>query len=121
LPLDDCLYALQRSIPHLTRSALHRCPQRHGLSRLSVVEGDKPGRQTFKRYPIGFLRFADLWFTSTSVKYRPPRESSFSSLVSTGRPSSQSPNSLQQRTLAKLSDADADVVKAQTATFRRGG
>lgn len=31
LPLDDCLYALQPSIPHLTRSALHRCLQRHGL------------------------------------------------------------------------------------------
>ncbi len=27
LPLDDCLYALQASIPHLTRSALHRCLQ----------------------------------------------------------------------------------------------
>jgi len=26
LPLDDCLYALQPSIPHLTRSALHRWP-----------------------------------------------------------------------------------------------
>jgi len=25
LPLDDCLYALQPSIPQLTRSALHRC------------------------------------------------------------------------------------------------
>ena len=25
LPLDDCLYALQPTIPHLTRSALHRC------------------------------------------------------------------------------------------------
>jgi hypothetical protein len=29
LPLDDCLYALQATIPHLTRSALHRCLQRH--------------------------------------------------------------------------------------------
>lgn len=28
LPLDDCPYALQPSIPHLTRSALHRCPAR---------------------------------------------------------------------------------------------
>ena len=28
LPLDDCLYGLQPSIPHLTRSALHRCLQR---------------------------------------------------------------------------------------------
>lgn len=34
LPLDDCLYALQETIPHLTRSALHRCLQRHGISRL---------------------------------------------------------------------------------------
>ena len=29
LPLDDCLYALQATIPHLTRSSLHRCLQRH--------------------------------------------------------------------------------------------
>ncbi|GAL96880.1 transposase [Acetobacter tropicalis NRIC 0312] len=55
LPLDDCLYALQATIPHLTRSALHRCLQRHGISRLPDVEGDKPKRQHFKRYPIGFF------------------------------------------------------------------
>jgi transposase-like protein len=34
LPLDDCLDALQPTIPHLTRSSLHRCLQRHGISRL---------------------------------------------------------------------------------------
>ena len=34
LPLDGCLYALQPSVPHLTRSSLHRCLQRHGISRL---------------------------------------------------------------------------------------
>jgi hypothetical protein len=34
LPLDDCLDALQATIPHLTRSSLHRCLQRHGISRL---------------------------------------------------------------------------------------
>ena len=33
LPLDDCLYALQPTNPHLTRSSLHRCLQRHGISR----------------------------------------------------------------------------------------
>ena len=55
LPLDDCLYALQPSIPHLTRSALHRCLQRHGISRLPDIEGDKPKRQKFKRYAIGFF------------------------------------------------------------------
>jgi len=31
LPLDDCLYSLQTAIPHLTRSSLHRCYQRHGI------------------------------------------------------------------------------------------
>lgn len=31
---------------------LHRCLQRHGISRLPDVEGDKPKRQKFKRYPI---------------------------------------------------------------------
>ena len=38
LPLDDCLYALQATIPHLSRSALHRCLQRHGISRLPLSE-----------------------------------------------------------------------------------
>ena len=55
LPLDDCLYALQPTIPHLTRSSLHRCLQRHGISRLPDVEGDKAARKTFKPYPIGFF------------------------------------------------------------------
>jgi transposase InsO family protein len=55
LPLDDCLYALQATIPHLTRSSLHRCLQRHGVSRLPDVEGDKEGRKKFKAYPIGFF------------------------------------------------------------------
>lgn len=55
LPLDDCLYALQPTIPSLTRSALHRCLQRHGISRLPDVDGDKPKRQRFKRYPIGYF------------------------------------------------------------------
>jgi transposase InsO family protein len=55
LPLDDCLYALQATIPHLTRAALHRCLQRHGISRLPDVDGDKPTRKQFKAYPIGFF------------------------------------------------------------------
>ena len=55
LPLDDCLYALQPSIPHLTRSSLHRCFQRHGVSRLPDTDGDKPQRSRFKHYPIGFF------------------------------------------------------------------
>jgi transposase InsO family protein len=55
LPLDDCLYALQPTIPHLTRSSLHRCLQRHGISRLPDTDGSKPQRSRFKRYPIGFF------------------------------------------------------------------
>src|SRR3954471_14008237 len=55
LPLDDCLYALQATIPHLTRSSLHRCLQRHGISRLPETEGDKPKRSRFKAYPIGYF------------------------------------------------------------------
>lgn len=55
LPLDDCLYALQPSIPHLTRSTLHRCLERHGISRLLSVDGDKPAKKKFKNYPIGYF------------------------------------------------------------------
>jgi hypothetical protein len=55
LPLDDCLYALQPTIPHLTRSSLHRCLQRHGIGRLPDVEGDKRAKKKFKTYPIGFF------------------------------------------------------------------
>ncbi|MGA0542623.1 IS481 family transposase [Neotabrizicola sp. VNH66] len=55
LPLDDCLYALQPTIPHLSRSSLHRCLQRHGISRLPEVEGDLPEKRKFKAYPIGFF------------------------------------------------------------------
>jgi transposase InsO family protein len=55
LPLDDCLYALQATIPQLTRSSLHRCLQRNGISRLPEVDGDKPRRSVFKTYPIGFF------------------------------------------------------------------
>src|SRR5690606_9977180 len=55
LPLDDCLYALQPTIPHLTRSSLHRCLQRHGIGRLPDVEGDRPAKKKFKTYPIGYF------------------------------------------------------------------
>ncbi|KTS16355.1 transposase [Methylobacterium indicum] len=53
LPLDDGLYGLQPTIPPPTRSSLHRCLQRHGISRLPEVEGDKPEEQRFEQYPIG--------------------------------------------------------------------
>ncbi len=55
LPLDDCLYALQATLPHLTRSVLHRCLQRHGISRLPELKGDKIPKKKFKTYPIGYF------------------------------------------------------------------
>ncbi len=54
LPLDDCLYALQGSIPNITRSNLHRCLQRHGISRLPQI-GEKPAKKKFAHYPIGYF------------------------------------------------------------------
>jgi transposase len=55
LPLDDCLYALQPTLSHLTRSSLHRCLQRHGIARLPDTDGAKTKRSRFKSYPIGFF------------------------------------------------------------------
>ena len=55
LPLDDCLYGLQPTIPHLTRSSLHRCLERHGISRLPEMDGDKPKMKRFAAYAIGYF------------------------------------------------------------------
>jgi hypothetical protein len=50
-----CLYALQPTLPHLTRSSLHRCLQRHGISRLPQVEGEASAKRKFKADPIGYF------------------------------------------------------------------
>jgi len=42
---------LQATIPQLTRSSLHRLFQRHDISRLPDVEGDKLMKKKFKTYP----------------------------------------------------------------------
>jgi len=56
LPLDDCLYALQDSIPHLSRSALHRLFQRHGSSQLPVAEAPEGrAKKKFKPSPSGYF------------------------------------------------------------------
>ena len=55
LPLDDCLYGLQPTIPHLTRSSLHRCLERHGISRLPEMEGYRPKEKRFANSPIGYM------------------------------------------------------------------
>lgn len=53
LPLDDVFLALKDVIPHLTRSSLHRCLQRHGISRLPKADREKPKK--FKDYEIGYF------------------------------------------------------------------
>ena len=54
LPLDDVLGCLRDTIPNLSRSALHRCLQRHGISQLPKEEtADK--RSRFKTYAIGYV------------------------------------------------------------------
>lgn len=55
LPLDDLLYTLQETIPHLSRSSLHRCLKRHGCSVLPKKEGETKEKKKFKAYPIGYF------------------------------------------------------------------
>ena len=51
----DFLREMTSNDPHLTRSSLHRCLQRHGISRLPEVTGDKELKRKFKTYPIGYF------------------------------------------------------------------
>jgi hypothetical protein len=62
LPLDDCLYALQATVPHLTRSSLHRFFKRHAISRLPSAEGTRR-RRRFQAYPLGYVHvgLAEVW------------------------------------------------------------
>ena len=55
LPLDDVLGCLKDSIPTLTRSALHRCLVRHGISRLPKAEDASSKRKRFGETEIGYI------------------------------------------------------------------
>jgi transposase-like protein len=57
LPLDDLYDPLLPQIPPLTRSNLHRCLQRHRVSRLADLwpDEDKTAIRTFKTCEPGFL------------------------------------------------------------------
>ena len=55
LPLDDCYFALRKTIPHLSRSTLHRCFQRSGVSRLPHLDKPKRKKKAFKQYAPGFV------------------------------------------------------------------
>lgn len=54
LPLDDCLYATaDNSSSHAF--VLAPLPATPRVSRLPEVAGDKPAKQPFKRYPVGYF------------------------------------------------------------------
>jgi transposase InsO family protein len=55
LPLDDVLGCLRESIPKLSRSALHRCLARHGISRLPESEESASKRKRFAETKIGYV------------------------------------------------------------------
>ncbi len=55
LPLDDVLGCLRDSIPTLTRSSLHRCFERHGISRLPESPDQASKRGKFTATPIGYV------------------------------------------------------------------
>ena len=55
LPLDDCLYALQPTVPAsdaLVPTPVSPVP---GISRLPQVEGEASAKRKFKAYPIGYF------------------------------------------------------------------
>src|SRR3954465_14248135 len=55
LALDDVLGCLRDTIPKLTRSALHRCLKRHGISRLPESEDKASRRGRFAETAIGYV------------------------------------------------------------------
>jgi transposase InsO family protein len=55
LPLDDLLGNLRERIPALTRSSLHRCLERHGISRLPGSEDKASKRGRFSETQIGYV------------------------------------------------------------------
>jgi transposase InsO family protein len=55
LPLDDVLGCLRETIPRLSRSALHRCLVRHGISRLPRDQERASKRGRFAETRIGYV------------------------------------------------------------------
>ena len=68
LPLDDVLGCLRDTIPKLTRSALHRCLVRHGISRLPKDDKANSKRKPFKETRIGYVHIDSAQFRSAEGK-----------------------------------------------------
>ncbi len=74
LPLDDVLGCLRDTIPKLTRSALHRCLLRHGISRFPP-----PAFQRLRRRNLGWLRPKTRKLTRNAKHSRRPRSATSTS------------------------------------------
>src|SRR5215208_736285 len=83
LPLDDCLYALQATIPHLTG---HRCTAVSS----GMGSADCPRWRATSRTDGSSRATRSATSTSTSQRFRPQRASFTSSSRSTARPNSPS-------------------------------
>ena len=84
LPLDDVLGSLRENLPRLSRSALHRCLVRHGISRLPA--GDPAAkRKRFAPTSIGYVHI-------DACELQLPRVRCISSWRLTASPSSSSWN-----------------------------
>jgi len=70
-PLDDCFDALQESIPSLSRSNLHRCLQRNGISRLKDLEAPQEREQkgTGKVNYLGARPWVVYWFRKDAKRF----------------------------------------------------
>jgi hypothetical protein len=67
LRLDDVLGCLKDTIPNLSRSALHRCLHRHGISRMPASEITEK-RTRFKTYDIGYVHIDSAELTHADSK-----------------------------------------------------
>ena len=77
LPLDDCLYALQATIPPLTRSSLHRCLQRHGVSPASGGRGRQGAEEAVQALSDRLLPHRHRILTDNGIQFPlPPRYAS---------------------------------------------
>ena len=67
-PYFECYISLKDSIPKLSRSNLHRCLQRNGLSRLPKDDSTKKDKKKFKEYDIGFVHIDITMITLANKK-----------------------------------------------------
>ena len=76
LPLDDVLGCLRDTIPKLTRSSLHRCLGRHGISRLPQDPDKGAKRGKFADTSIGYVHIdiSELRLASGKLNRKAVRE-----------------------------------------------